>query len=78
MTLHDYQDHPISGASPESRDTYERALAAFQSWRSGAEAHLARALLAAPAFTMAHVLGAYMLLCGRDVKRARRARRGDP
>jgi tetratricopeptide (TPR) repeat protein len=75
MNLKDHRDHEISGATPEAREAFEQALASFQSWRVGTEAHLARATLAAPAFTMAHVLGAYLLLCTRDVRRVREARR---
>ena len=61
--------------TPEALDAYEVALALFQSWRAGAESHLARATLAAPSFTMAHVLRAYLLLCSRDVRHVREARR---
>jgi hypothetical protein len=53
---------------------FERALAAFQSWRSDAERHLAPALQEAPAFVMAHVLQAYPCLCSRDPARTRAAR----
>ena len=44
------------------------------SWRSGAEAPLARALQEAPAFVMAHVLQAWQLLCSRDPRRVGSAR----
>ena len=49
----------ISGATPTALEAYERALAAFQSWRTGADEHLAPALQEAPGFVMAHVLQAY-------------------
>jgi tetratricopeptide (TPR) repeat protein len=55
-------------------DAYERAFAAFQGWRSGADVPLARALQEAPNFVMAHVLQAYLLLCSRDPLRVRSAR----
>jgi tetratricopeptide (TPR) repeat protein len=74
MTLKDYRDYDISGATPLARDAFERALAFFQSWRSGTEAQLAIALLDAPSFTMAHLLKAYVWLCGRDAARWRLAR----
>ena len=64
----------ISGATPAALEAYEPALAAFQGWRSGADVELARALQEAPAFVMAHVLQAYLLLCSRDPRRIRSAR----
>ena len=64
----------ISGATPAALAAYERAIAAFQSWRSGAEVHLEVALQEAPSFVMAHVLQAWLLLCSRDPRRARSAR----
>jgi tetratricopeptide (TPR) repeat protein len=74
MTLRDYRDHEISGATPAAREAFERALLTHLSWRTGAEAHLAQAVLEAPTFTMAHVLRAYLSLCSRDVARVREAR----
>jgi tetratricopeptide (TPR) repeat protein len=62
----DARGSSITGATAAALDTYEGALAAFQSWRSGAEAGVESALLQAPGFVMAHVLQAYMLLCSRD------------
>ena len=64
----------ISGATPAASLPYERALAAFQSWRSGAGAPLAAALQEAPGFVMAHVLQAYLLLGSRDPRQVRAAR----
>jgi tetratricopeptide (TPR) repeat protein len=64
----------VSGASAAALDAFERALAASQSWRSGADAELAPALREAPAFVMAHVLQAYLLLCSRDPVRVQSAR----
>jgi len=74
MTLKDYRDHEISGATPLAREAFERALHLHLSWRSGADLHLEKALLEAPSFTMAHVLRAYQSLCSRDVTRVRLAR----
>lgn len=57
-----------------SRDAFERALAAFLSWRDDARSRLERALLESPHFAMAHVLSAYMSAWSRDVNRVRQAR----
>lgn len=64
----------VTGASAEGLADFEQALAAGLAWRRGADTHLARALQAAPRFVMAHVLQAWMLLSGRDLRRARAAR----
>jgi tetratricopeptide (TPR) repeat protein len=63
----------ISGARPTALWAYERALAAYQGWRGGVEAHLGEALQRAPDFVMAHVMRAYLAVCGRDPKRVRSA-----
>jgi tetratricopeptide (TPR) repeat protein len=74
MTLRDYRDHDISGATAAARDAFERALDAHLSWRAGAEGHLDCALREAPEFTMAHVLRVYLSLCSRDIARVQQAR----
>jgi tetratricopeptide (TPR) repeat protein len=74
MTRIDFRACEISGATPVALEGFERALAAFQSWRSGAEGHLMPALQDAPAFVMAYVLQAYLRLCSRDPAGARSAR----
>jgi len=63
-----------SGATPAAAEAYERALAAFQCWLSGADEQLSSALLEAPEFVMAHVLQAYLFVCSRDPRRIRLAR----
>lgn len=63
----------VSGANARAIEHFEAALTAFQAWRGGAEAPLARALQAAPGFVMAYALKAYLLLCSRDVRRIRQA-----
>lgn len=63
-----------TGATPSALVAYERALAAFQSWRGGVDAELAMALRESPAFVMAHVLQAYLLIGGRDPRRVQSAR----
>jgi tetratricopeptide (TPR) repeat protein len=74
MSRVDFRACAISGATPAALDAFERALAAFLSWRGGAEDDLARAMQEAPAFLMAHVLQAYLCLCSRDPARVRSAR----
>ncbi len=63
----------ISGATPAALQAYERSLAAWLSWRSGADAQIELALRAAPDFVMAHVLQAYQQVCSRDREQVRRA-----
>ena len=74
MSAIDARGCGISGATPTALEAYERALAAFQSWRRGADAHLAVALQQAPGFVMAHVLQAYLHLSSRDPGHVRLAR----
>ena len=73
MSRFDERGCPVSGATPVAAQAYERALAAFQGWRSGADEQLAVALQEAPRFVMAHVLQAYLLVCNRDPRRVRSA-----
>ena len=73
MTLKDYRDLEISGATGAARDAFERALDSHLSWRSGADLHLQQAVLEAPEFTMAHVLRCYFDLCNRDWARVQLA-----
>jgi tetratricopeptide (TPR) repeat protein len=70
----DARGYSISGATPAALEAYERALAAFQSWRSGASVELALAIQEAPTFVMAHVLQAYLVLSSRDPRHVRAAR----
>ena len=70
----DARGYSISGATPTAVEAYERALATFQSWRSGTYAELSPALQEAPTFVMAHVLQAYLLLSSRDPRRVALAR----
>lgn len=66
MNLVDALGYRVSGATPAALAAYERALAAFQSWRTGAEVQLKTGLREAPEFLMAHVLQAWQLVCSRD------------
>ncbi len=74
MTATDYRGCEVSGATPAALEAFETALAAFQSWRSGAEQPLVAALLDAPQFVMAHLLQAYLHVGGRDPARIAAAR----
>ena len=73
MSIVDARGYSISGATSTAVEAYERSLATFQSWRSGADAPLALALQEAPSFVMAHVLQAYLFLSSRDPGRVRLA-----
>lgn len=64
---------PLSGATDAALQAYEAALAAFQTWRLGAEPLLDTALREAPDFVMAHVMRAWLLACSRDPRRVRAA-----
>lgn len=74
MSLLDANGLPLTGATPTALVAYDRALADYQSWRSGADTHVEVALHEAPQFVMAHVLQAWLLVCSRDPQRARSAR----
>jgi hypothetical protein len=74
MTIKDYRNYDVTSANPAALTAFEQALATFQSWRVGTDTHVERALLEAPAFTMAHVLNAYVYLSSRDPNRVRLAR----
>jgi tetratricopeptide (TPR) repeat protein len=74
MSLVDALGCSISGATPAALTAYERALAAFQGWRTGVEAQIELALREAPGFVMAHVLQAWRLVCSRDPQHVRSAR----
>jgi len=74
MSRVDDRGSPVSGATPAALQAYERALALFQSWRSGVDEQLEPALREAPRFVMAHVLQAALLVYNRDPRRVRSAR----
>jgi hypothetical protein len=67
--LQDVRGCPTTGANAAALDAYEQALAAFLSWRDGAEAAVDLALRHAPHFVMAHALKAYLRVCSRDAAR---------
>ena len=74
MSTTDPRGCPISGATPAALAAFERGLDAWQGWRDGVGAQLDIALREAPAFVMAHVLKAWLLVCSRDPARVRAAR----
>jgi len=57
----DAQGHALSGATTEAAAHYEQAVTAFNLYRGDPMAALDRALEAAPAFAMAHLLKAHLL-----------------
>lgn len=71
--LTDARGQALSGATPAALPHYEGALAAFLSWRSGADVLLDAALAQAPAFTMALLLKAWSMAGSRDARRVRAA-----
>jgi hypothetical protein len=72
--LRDPLGYRVSGATVAALVSYQRALAAYQHWHSGAEVPLAAALEDAPHFVMAHLLQIYLCLCSRDPQRVASAR----
>ena len=57
----DAQGHALTGATNEAAAHYEQAVTAFNLYRGDPMAALDRALEAAPAFAMAHLLKAHLL-----------------
>ena len=66
MVVRDYRGDLVTGATASALDGFEQALAAFQSWRGDPARSVVAALEEAPAFVMAHVLRAYLLVCTRE------------
>jgi tetratricopeptide (TPR) repeat protein len=62
----DFRGSAISGATPGALEAFERALAMFQCWRGDPDLLATTAEQEAPQFVMAHVLQAWLLLCGRE------------
>ena len=74
MSTLDARGCSITGAAFAALAAYERALAAYQGWRRGADGQLALALQEAPSFVMAHVMQAWLALGSRDPRQVRAAR----
>jgi tetratricopeptide (TPR) repeat protein len=66
MKLKDQVGLSLSGATPESRDHYHRALRELQCYIDDPVASVDAALEESPGFTMAHVLKAYLHLLGTE------------
>jgi hypothetical protein len=64
--MRDARGLEATGAGARALEHYERALEAFLSWSGDARAETRRALEAAPAFVLGHLLEAYLHLCSRD------------
>ena len=70
----DLRGSVVTGATAVALDGYERALAAWLSWRADDGAALVGAVREAPRFVMALVLQAWQLACSRDRRRVDAAR----
>ena len=69
MSQVDRRGCEITGGTPAAVELYERALTTSLGWRNGAADLLDAALREAPSLVIAHVLKAWLLLAGRDVRR---------
>lgn len=65
-TLIDLRGLEVSGANAEALEAYEQALREFQCYVGDPVASAKRAIEAAPGFTMAHCLNAYLHLAGSE------------
>jgi hypothetical protein len=66
MTLRDVRGLALSGANPAALEAYERAVAELQCYRGDPVSAVDAALAAAPDFTMAHALRAWLHLLGTE------------
>ena len=66
MSQTDQHGHPLSGASAEARDHYERALGLFRLYSGDPLAAAEAAIAASPDFAMAHLLKAWLNLLGTE------------
>ena len=66
MTIRDRLGHPVNGADSASLAAYETALHQLQCYIGDPVATIDRALVASPAFVMAHALKAYLNLLGTE------------
>lgn len=62
----DAQENVVSGASSMAIDDFNAALRAFNIYRGDPVAMIDKAIMAAPAFTMAHLLRAYLYLLATE------------
>lgn len=66
MSQSDLQGHPLSGASAQAREQYERALGLFRLYSGDPLAAAEAALADSPGFAMAHLLKAWLNLLGTE------------
>src|SRR5690554_6936202 len=66
MSMRDYSNQPISGATAESREAFEQACHELRCYVGDPVASVDRALAASPAMTMAHALRAWLHLLGTE------------
>ena len=66
MTQTDLHGLPLSGASSEARDHYERALGLFRLYSGDPVAAADAAIVDSPGFAMAHLLKAWLNLLGTE------------
>src|SRR5690606_17333985 len=66
MTMRDYSNQPVSGATAESRDAFEQACHQLRCYVADPVASVDRALAASPGMTMAHALRAWLHLLGTE------------
>jgi hypothetical protein len=66
MTLKDIRGLDLTGASSIARDHYEQAVAELQCYRADPVASVDAAIAAAPGFSMAHALKAWLHLLGTE------------
>lgn len=76
MTLRDALGHPVSGATPAAVDHYEQAAHELRCLAGDPLATIDRALVAAPAMSIAHTLRAWLHLLGSEAPALATAREG--
>jgi len=66
MTVHDREGLELTGATPEARDLFERALELQRCYLGDPLKAMDRAIAAAPGFAMAHIAHGWMTLIGTE------------
>lgn len=70
MTIRDHHGFVLTGASAEAAESYRRALHSYHCYAGDAIGAADAAIAASPAFTMAHLLKAYMHILGTNQEAA--------
>lgn len=70
MTIRDHQGHVLTGAGADAAESYRRALHSYHCYAGDAIGAADAAIAACPAFTMAHLLKAYMHILGTNQEAA--------